>query len=122
MRFRKSFSLLLLLLFVSFLGYFLFDYFQGFNSKTHLVILKESGFEPKELTIQKGDIVQFKTEISDSFWPASDIHPTHGIYPEFDPQEPIEPSQTWSFRFNKEGSWKFHDHLQPVFRGIITVQ
>jgi len=53
--------------------------------------------------------------------PASDLHLTHGIYPEFDPQEPIDPKNSWSFQFLKFGKWKFHDHLNPYYRGIINV-
>lgn len=87
----------------------------------HTLILREDGFSPRELTIGKGDTVTFTTKRSTSFWPASDIHPTHTIYPEFDPRKPIGPQERWSFQFEKVGQWRYHDHLAPYFTGTIIV-
>jgi|SRR3989338_1115347 len=92
------------------------------EGQTHEVILTENGFNPQEITIKPGDLIKFSTTLSETFWPASDLHPTHGIYPEFDPQEPIDPDNSWTVQFLKTGKWKYHDHLQPMFRGIIIVQ
>lgn len=92
------------------------------NRQTYTITLKESGFEPQNLTINQGDVVVFTSQQGKEFWPASDLHPTHGIYPEFDPQEPIETGKSWQFTFNKKGGWKYHDHLSPFFRGTISVE
>ena len=86
-----------------------------------IVELREEGFYPEEITILKGQNVIFKTNRGKIFWPASNLHPSHEIYPEFDPQEPIEGDKTWSFRFDKIGVWKYHDHLAPYYRGIVNV-
>ena len=91
------------------------------QGKTYEVILGENGFSPNETTIKVGDSIRFKSSLNQAFWPASDLHPTHGIYPEFDPQEPIEASNSWTFQFLKTGLWKYHDHLSPYNRGVITV-
>lgn len=85
------------------------------------VELREDGFYPSELTIKKGEAVTFTTSRANFFWPASDIHPSHGQYPEFDPKAPIDPAKSWTFKFDKTGIWKFHDHLAPSFKGVITV-
>ena len=90
-------------------------------TNTSIVLMKEDSFEPETITIKKGVVVTFKNEDKVARWPASNIHPTHTIYPEFDPQKPIEPGQSWSFTFDKVGSWKDHDHLIPSIRGIIVV-
>lgn len=92
------------------------------QGKIYEVVLTESGFIPKDITIDHGDSIKFSTTLKEPFWPASDLHPTHGIYPEFDPQEPIEPDKSWTFQFLKSGRWRFHDHLQPILRGTIVVQ
>jgi len=94
----------------------------GNVSKTHQINLTESGFVPSALTIAKGDTIVFTTTRGKPFWPASDLHPTHTIYPDFDPKQPIDPDKSWSFRFDKEGEWQFHDHLAPLFRGIVVVR
>ena len=87
----------------------------------HVIELQEDGFNPEEITIRKGDTVIFTTTKGSYFWPASNLHPTHTFYPEFDPEEPIAPDERWSFRFEKPGVWKYHDHLAPYFTGVITV-
>lgn len=100
-------------------------YWYSYSTKTegatHEIKLTEEGFVPSTVTIAKGDTVVFTTTRDKSFWPASDLHPTHTIYPEFDPKQPIEPDKSWSFRFDQEGEWRFHDHLAPLFRGVIRV-
>lgn len=91
------------------------------NATDQTVVMKEDAFEPATLTTQKCTKVIFKNQDKVSRWPASNLHPTHGIYPEFDPQQPIEVGQDWSFVFDKLGSWRYHDHLSPSIRGTISV-
>lgn len=88
---------------------------------TATVIMKQDSFDPETLTIKKGTTVIFKNDDSVERWPASNLHPTHGIYPEFDPQQPVSVNQSWQFTFDKVGSWKYHDHLIPSIRGVIIV-
>lgn len=88
---------------------------------TTTILMKQDSFEPETLTIKKGATVEFKNMDSVARWPASNLHPTHTIYPQFDPRQPIDPGQSWSFTFEKAGSWKYHDHLIPSIRGTIIV-
>ena len=92
------------------------------SQKSHTVVLTADGFQPELTKIKKGERITFKTAAGKPFWPASDIHPTHGIYPEFDPKEAISASKTWSFKFDKVGRWSYHDHLAPYFTGKIVVK
>lgn len=85
------------------------------------VTLTAEGFTPATLSIQKGDTVTFVNETDKYFWPASDLHPTHAVYAEFDPKEPLAPGSTWSFVFAEAGTWKYHDHLAPLYLGAIIV-
>jgi plastocyanin len=87
----------------------------------HKIVLNENGFSPSEIIIKPGDSIEFTTSLNKPFWPASDLHPSHGIYPEFDPQQPVEPAESWTFKFQKSGRWKYHDHLQPQYRATIVV-
>lgn len=86
-----------------------------------VVTLTKEGYVPDTISIKSGDTVTFKNTTGNLHWPASNLHPSHRIYSEFDPQEPISPTDTWSFTFTKVGEWKFHDHLSPYFTGVITV-
>ncbi|PIR82860.1 hypothetical protein COU20_00050 [Candidatus Kaiserbacteria bacterium CG10_big_fil_rev_8_21_14_0_10_59_10] len=87
----------------------------------HEVTLGEDGFSPRELTVALGDEVVFRTTRNEPFWPASNVHPTHTLYPAFDPQEPVAPEDSWSFVFDKPGEWRYHDHILPYYTGTITV-
>lgn len=100
--------------------YFSYHYKEN-RGQAHTIRLTEDGFMPSAIKIAKGDTVVFTTARDKPFWPASDLHPTHGIYQEFDPRKPIDPNKSWSFRFDKAGEWRFHDHLAPLFRGVIRV-
>ncbi len=87
----------------------------------HEIMETASGTFPAEVTIRQGDSVRFTSQTGKPFWPASDLHPSHSIYPEFDPKRPINPSESWSFIFSKSGRWRYHDHLNPGATGIINV-
>ena len=89
---------------------------------TKTVLMKDNSFEPETITIKKGATVIFKNEDQVARWPASNLHPTHGIYPEFDPRKPIESGDSWQFTFDKIGSWKYHDHLITSIKGTIIVE
>lgn len=92
------------------------------ESASKTITYTDSGFSPTTLTIKSGDTVVFKNNGSKDFWPASAIHPTHTIYPEFDAKKGIAPGATYSFTFTRIGSWKYHNHLNPSLTGTITVQ
>ena len=89
----------------------------------HSVVVTPDGYVPHTLTIAHGDAVEFSA--SDTYgqlhWPASNLHPSHGVYPAFDPKEPVEPTDTWTFVFDQIGEWRFHDHLAPYHTGVIIV-
>jgi hypothetical protein len=94
-------------------------------SNTHLpdvvVTRTANGFVPATITIKKGQVVIFKSSADKEFWPASDFHPTHTLYPEFDPKRPLKPDESWRFVFAKAGVWTYHDHLSPDVRGTVIV-
>ncbi|TSC66731.1 MAG: Uncharacterized protein CEO21_82, partial [Microgenomates group bacterium Gr01-1014_80] len=91
------------------------------HSATQVIKMIPNGFDPQEVTIDANSAVIFINEDKVDRWPASNIHPTHEIYPEFDPQKPIDLGQSWSFKPKKAGIFKFHDHLLPHFRGTLIV-
>lgn len=82
----------------------------------------DDGYEPQDVTIRVGDTVMFKNESNSFHWPASNVHPTHTIYSDFDPREPVAPGDTWSFTFTQSGTWGYHDHLRANLIGKIFVE
>lgn len=84
------------------------------------IVRTERGFSPEKIVIPLGELVTFLSLTPDEFWPASNIHPTHDIYPAFDPARPLK-GEEWSFRFDTPGRWHFHDHLFASAGGTIVV-
>lgn len=91
------------------------------NGKVVRIVLTESGYDPSNIEIERGTTVEFSTTAGRPHWPASNLHPSHTEYSEFDPLKPIESDQSWSFTFDQVGEWGFHDHLRSYFSGKIEV-
>lgn len=101
-----------------------------------LIHMSDSGYDPKEIVITQGQIVEFENVGTKERWPASNIHPTHRVYPNtdiadcntdkeqtmFDACRGIKPGQSYRFQFNEVGEWRFHDHLNASLNGKIIVQ
>ena len=96
----------------------------------HIVEMQSTGFSPRILSMGLGDTVTFVNKDKEKHWPASDIHPTHGIYPtkggcigsKFDACKGLKEGKQYSFTFYHKGSWCFHDHLKPNLVGCVDVQ
>lgn len=90
------------------------------------VTYDSNGFSPKEIVIAKGATVSFDNKTEIPMWVASDPHPEHFDYPEFDVirvngQYP-EPRNDFRFTFDKPGIWTYHNHTMPGDIGKVTVQ
>lgn len=101
----------------------------------NVVVITSAGFEPKTLSIKKSKIVTWINKDTRKHWPASDIHPTHTVYPGsgivkcgtpeaeniFDACKGLEQGESYSFKFDEVGFWDYHDHLRPSLKGTIIV-
>ena len=107
------------------------------TAKTYEVIYTDSGFSPSPLAIKVGDTVVFKNQNSSGgMWVASGQHPSHMAYsgtslgqhcPDttntaFDECKSDQPGQSWSFTFQKQGEWGYHNHVRATHFGKITVE
>jgi plastocyanin len=109
----------------------------GENGDGRQIVVKidSTGFDPKSLEIAQGDTIVFENIGDEPHWPASNIHPTHRLYPEsgsefcgterestsFDSCGAVMPGESYAFTFNFPGVWRFHDHLNPNFAGKVNV-
>lgn len=91
------------------------------QARVHTIEITREGFSTTSLEINVGDTVVWNNTDTDPHWPASNLHPSHALYSEFDPLEPIEPGSEWRFIFERGGEWRFHDHLYPARGGVIVV-
>lgn len=120
MKFKKY--RLLLLFLVSALSFIYIVWFHPwYKAVQHVVVLNDSGFYPHILTVHQGDDVVFRSTRKEPFWPASDPHPLHDLYSGFDAQKPINTDDSWTLKASKLGTWNYHDHLFPAFRGTVVV-
>jgi plastocyanin len=78
-------------------------------------------FSPATLTVKKGTKVTWTNAGSLPVWPASAPHPVHTDYPGFDAKTDLRNGESWSFTFDKTGSWNYHNHLNPSVTGTVIV-
>ena len=104
--------------------------------KTVTVIYGDNGFSPATVTIKKGDTVTFVNQSSRNMWVGSAMHPTHSVYdgtnltshcaagatPSFDQCKDVSNGGSYSFTFNKTGSWGYHNHSASSHSGKVIVE
>lgn len=89
--------------------------------QTFTITYKDTGFQPSFLAIHVGDTIKFRNESTHGMWVASNPHPTHGDYPEFDQDKSVGAGSQYTFKFTKVGTWGFHNHDNSSHQGVITV-
>ena len=112
------------------------------------VYITSKGFTPRQLTVGVNETVTWVNKDSLTHWVASAQHPTHTIYCEnqncgaigsyqgslaclgegetkdgaFDACRPLNSGESYEFKFNKTGTWQYHDHLDYGLVGSIRVE
>lgn len=93
----------------------------------------KGGFSPTTTVIMKGDTVTFTAEDETSMWVGSADHPSHtkydttdlkthcaeGATPSFDQ---CKTGASYSFTFDKSGTFNYHNHVGAPQKGTIIVQ
>ena len=81
-----------------------------------------AGFSPVTLTVKKGTTVKFVNTSGQKMSVASDPHPSHTNYPEFDQfKSDAKGKDEYSFVFDKAGAWGYHDHFKASNKGTVVV-
>lgn len=102
----------------------------------NVVYITDKGFKPILIVIKKGETVTWINNGTSEHWPASNLHPTHKIYPGsglekcgtaeessiFDACKGLKEGEMYSFTFDRSGSWKYHDHLSIGYFGTVSVR
>lgn len=94
-----------------------------------------SGFAPKSVTISAGQKVTFVNDGAGPMWVASAEHPTHAVYDGSDrvahcsgsytgatPFDQCQNGPTYTFVFNKAGTYQYHNHSAAQFGGTVVVR
>jgi len=86
------------------------------------VSITKAGFTPSTIQIEKGVQVTWTNNDSSPHRVASDPYPTHTSLPALD-SEILAPKESFSFIFEKMGTFTYHDHLKPLkIRGTVIVK
>ncbi len=95
------------------------------------------GFSPKSVTVAQGQAVTFVNQSSGQMWVASDPHPTHSGYDgtsrtthcapgyagaaPFDECAQVASGGSFTFTFDKAGTWGYHNHADDAVKGTVVV-
>ena len=100
---------------------------------TATIVYGPNGFSPSTITIAKGSTVTFTNQGNDEMWIASNPHPTHEGYSGTTKNhhcpdtagvafDQCSTGTSYSFTFQKVGSWGYHNHGNAGDRGTIIVK
>ncbi|QQG45769.1 MAG: hypothetical protein HYW89_03615 [Candidatus Sungiibacteriota bacterium] len=85
------------------------------------VTIGDADFEPASIKIKKGDKVTWANKSSRPAWIASGPHPIHNLYPEFNSFQEFSPGESFSFVFERAGTWGYHNHRNASQSGWVEV-
>jgi hypothetical protein len=93
-----------------------------FWPRLYTIELRADGFYPPTVTVPAGSTIAFINKTDRPFWPASNFHPSHKLYAEFDAKTIIPVGESWRFAMHRVGLWRYHDHLMSSHGGAIRVR
>jgi plastocyanin len=85
------------------------------------VSFTSKGFSPTSLTIKKGQTVTFVNNSAGQMWVSANPFPSGADYPAFNEKNGAAAGASWSFTFDKTGTWFYHNHFSPAQGAKIVV-
>lgn len=86
----------------------------------HTITLTAKGFEPKNITIKKGEVIVWTNKSGKQASVNSADHPTHKLFPVLN-LGTFNDGSSVQARIFRTGELKYHNHLNPSQTGTITV-
>ncbi len=87
----------------------------------NVVTLTANGFSPSPLTVKAGTSVTFMNKSGSKATVNSAPHPVHTAYPPLNLGS-FTDGGTLSLKFDKPGTYSYHNHLNPSQTGQVVVQ
>jgi len=91
------------------------------NEQIITITATNSGFDPETITIKSGTRVIWTSTSDGPVAIASADHPTHKVYPPLNLGS-FEKGSSVQLVFDKPGTYKYHDHLNPENTGTVVVE
>ncbi len=105
------------------------------NLGANTVVYADGGFTPQTITIKKGQSVNFVSQTGNPMWVATNPHPAHTGYDNTSlsthcaagysgpaPFDECQSGQSYTFKFDKAGTWDYHNHLLANDGGTVVVE
>jgi plastocyanin len=90
---------------------------------TAYVDITNTSFIPQTLQIAKGTKVVWVNKDTSPHQVASDPYPDRTALPGLFSEKPLAADESYSFTFSKEGTFTYHDYLNPsAFQGTVVVK
>ncbi len=90
----------------------------GVKART-VIIYTDNGFAPASVTIKSGSIVTFVNNSSRNMQMSLDS--SRLVLSGFNEQLPVGNGQTYEYTFVTIGTWRYHNQLNAVDKGAVTV-
>ncbi len=87
----------------------------------NVVTYKNGLFTPSNFSVKSGTMVSFVNQSDEDMWVAANPHPAHTSVSGFDAKRGYSKGEIYKFIFTKKGSFGYHNHLNPMSRGTLTV-
>ena len=87
------------------------------------ISITKDGFTPQEIQIRKGTIVTWTNNDTSNHQVASDPFPMDNNLKEIGKGRILSPNDVFSFTFDTEGTFTYHDELNPFrLKGTVVVK
>jgi len=87
-----------------------------------LVSITKTGFVPATITVQRGQAVTWTNNDTAQHQPISDTAQATGSDPYISANKALNTNDTYTYFFNKAGSYSYHDKTNPVLQGVVIVK
>lgn len=87
----------------------------------NLITLTSDGYSPTTLTVKAGTTVTWVNNLGDVATVNSAPHPTHTDYKPLNLEKFLN-GEKLILTFDKVGTYKYHNHLNPSQKGTVIVQ
>lgn len=94
---------------------------QGANKEVVTITLTSEGFSPATVTVKAGTVVSWINKSGGLATVNSDPHPTHLTYPPLNVGQ-FKDGSSVQLTFDKPGTFKYHNHLNPSQTGTVVVE
>lgn len=91
------------------------------QQSTLQVNITNNSFDPATITIKAGSTVTWVNTDTAPHRVASNPFPENNGLADFDSRNPIGPNSMYSFKFDKTGTFDYHDQYHPTVNGSVIV-